>query len=210
MKPLHRLKTAFTSVVLAATQFAAAEASATVINFEDVANGTFLSQDASLISQGYRVTESGPSFALIAGPSSTSFSGNGTNRLVAFNQSAIRVASLSNNAFDLFNFAGGESWINQPHLWATQIRAVGVYTGGGSTTQIFNLDLIKNPLTGMQTFALNDTFRQLKSVTFSGVGGNPEFSLDNISISAVPEPASIALLLLGVAGIAASRRKAVK
>ena len=153
----------------------AANADLIVVDLEDVAANTFLDNN-SVTSQGFELAHSG-SFAIVQGNSgqgATDFSGNGTNRLVSFNTSSITLSELGGSTFDIFSFEGGESWVLQPHRWATQIQAVGTFVGGGITTQIFDLDLFKDPLSGMQLFTFNDTFRDLLSVQFTGIGGNPD------------------------------------
>ena len=181
--------------------FSLSQAHASVVDFEDQSAGLYFS-GSSITSGGYSVTHSG-GFASIqgdVGQGATEFSGNGTHRLVAFNQSTISFSNVLGSAFDLFSFEGGESWITQPHFWATQIKVVGTYLNGGTTTAIFDLDLVKNPHTGLQLFNLDSSFQGLISVAFNGIGVNPEFTLDNINVSStsVPEPHAVLLMLVGL------------
>ena len=204
-------KVKFMSAV--ATMCLAGVAQAGLVDFEDVASGTNL-VNQSVVSQGFNAAHTG-SFAQVFGNSgqgATDFSGNGTHRWLSFNTSSLTLTQVGGAAFSAFGFDGGESWI-QPggtHSWATQIQVVGNYAAGGSTTQTFDLDLIKNTLTGMQAFGLNSSFVGLNSLVFTGIGGNPEFSVDNVAVGAVPEPATYALMLaaLGLMGFVARRRRA--
>ena len=174
-----------------------------IVDFEDVANGKFL-QNNSLVSEGYSVAHAG-SFAMVmanSGQGATDFSGDGTKRLISFNTSSISVSAASATPFDAIAFDGGESWVMQPHGWATQIQAIGHLAAGGTTSQTFNLDLIKNPITGMQHFVFDNSFHALNRLEFKGLGGNPEFSLDNVAVQVVPEPETYALMLAGLGAVA--------
>lgn len=180
-----------------------------VVDFEDVGGYAFLNNN-SIVSEGFTVAHSG-SFAQVLDANQTAFSGNGTTRLVSFNASTISLSAANGGAFGVSGFDGGESWIyaGNPHYWATQIQVVGTFAGGGTTSQTFNLDLIKDPVAGMQHFAFNSSFQNLNSIAFSGIGGNPEFSIDNVAVTAaVPEPETYALMLagLGAVGFIARRR----
>jgi hypothetical protein len=174
---------------------------ATIIDFEDVAAGGY--NNTSVISRGFRITHAG-SFSVVAGNSgqgATDFSGNGTQRMISFNVSSLTLEDASGADFDIASFAGGESWINTTHYWATQIRAVGTLAAGGTVSQIFDLDIIKNPLTGMQLFTFDNQFAGLSRVEFSGIGGNPEFSVDNFVVntgSSVPDSGSGICALVGM------------
>ena len=210
--PIKSLAVA-SALVLGTFAFIAPHADAAIIDFEDVASEKLII-NSSVISEGFVVTHAG-SFAELLNnlhQGATDFSGDGTNRLISFNTSTITVSSQNGSNFNVSSFLGGESWISMPHYWSTQIEAVATLAGGGTTTQDFNLDIIKNPLTGMQLFQFNSSFKNLTKVTFHGIGRIPEFSLDNITTSAatsaVPEPETYAMLLagLGLMGFVARRK----
>jgi hypothetical protein len=196
-----------------AALFTLVPAHASVIDFEDQPHNSYF-QNSSIVTGDFNVTHSG-SFAIVQGnlgQGASDFSGNGTKRLISLNHSTLSLTSVLGNTFDLFSFEGGESWISEPHGWASKIQVVGTYVNGSTTTAFFDLDLIKNPLTGLQLFNLDNSFQDLFKVDFIGNGGNPEFSLDNITVSSstVPEPQSLMLLLAGLClvGFKARARKA--
>lgn len=204
--------------VCSASPFAA---KAAVIDFEDLPHLAYF-EFSSGLSHGYQVTHGGSGidpFAYVVGPSgedALKYSGNGTKRLVAFNTSTITVSRPDGGVFDFLQFDGGESWLDLPHVWARQIRVVGQFEAGGTVSKIFSLDLIKDTQKGMQPFLLDDRFRNLKSVTFSGLGatgGGPEFSLDNLLVApdavALDTPPALWLAGVGLAAMAFARRRQV-
>jgi hypothetical protein len=184
-------------------------ASAGIITFEDASPVNF---DTGLLYQtgNFEVNHSG-SFACI-GECISNVSGNGTISLYSYNTSTITLSNI-NETFDFLGFDGGETHIsNGSHFWATSIVAVGYFSGGGTITEQFDLDLIKTPLTGLQSFSATG-FVNLTKVEFTGgcpTGGcNPEFSLDNLNVSTidVPEPSTLAIFALGMIGLASRRFK---
>jgi hypothetical protein len=215
MNSYQRIKGILSSAFGIAVLFAANQACATVVDFEDVGY-TYLQQGQAFTSGGFTLTEGNGEYAFAqvldnSGQGGTSFSGNGTNRLLGFNDSSFTFASVVNTPFNLLAFDGGKTWLSGSG--ATQISVTGYTVSGAQVSQVFDLDQIESTTNGLQTLTLNDSFKNLSSAVFVGTGAPwPEFTLDNITTSAVtagavPEPTSIALLGLGLAGIGALRRK---
>ncbi|WP_342807101.1 hypothetical protein [Alteromonas sp. M12] len=172
-------------------------ANATLINFDDVtASWTAYANSSMYTSGNVTFSHSGSFAALNSSTNDDRLSGNTTTALYSFNNSTITMSSTE--TFNLVGFDGGETWDNLPHAWSNSIQVIGYFAAGGSITQVFDLDTIKDEINGLQTFTASG-FTGLSLLEFSGVCltvCNPEFSLDNVSISsvAVSEPATIGLL----------------
>jgi hypothetical protein len=172
---------------------------------------------------GFRIQHSGSFASVLDSDTRAHLAGNGSQALYAFNRSQITFSRTDGLGFVALGFDGGETWSFQPHYWATSIRAEGMTLGGQLYSQLFELDLNKSATTGLQSFQFNSEFENLSWLRFSGVGGNPEFSLDNVVLtsgprerlaSPVPEGGpglfASAMALLGVAGghwLSRQRRK---
>ena len=79
---------------------------------------------------------------------------------------------------------------------------IGTLFGGGTVTQTFD---VSN--TSFQTYLFGGNFSGLTSVSWTATTDTPQFA--NINVSAVPEPSTWAMMILGFAGLGfmAYRRK---
>jgi hypothetical protein len=148
---------------------------------------------------------------------------NGTNiLLLPYGQSFVTMSRHGGGTFSLSGFDGtGAANFNESHASGyipKQINVVGNTADGTQVTQSFSIDksVQSGPLPFI-SYSFNEFFTDLVSVSFSSSGSlAPDmyngFSIDNISASAsdVPEPASIALLGIGLLGYAALRRRPAK
>lgn len=193
----------------------AAMAGATGLDFEDIdpgLNGVYLGlgmPTSSVLSQGWQVTYLPGDFAIINDNRSQGvlFSGNGSTRMLTANGGAIRVTDPAGGSFRALGFDGGETWIAGPHYWATAIEVRGWRSDGSPVVQSFALDLVRDPVLGMQAFSLGDGFGDLTAIEFRGLGGNPDFSIDNLALLPVPEVAPGWMWAAGLCALAAWRRR---
>jgi hypothetical protein len=125
--------------------------------------------------------------------------------------------ALGDNAF--MNVAAGfvDGLTFQYSSSASVLDAVRIYSGmNGTGTLLASASLFGNAAIGCTDtpfcrFDLTSVMFAGTALSVSFAGGNPNVLFDDISITAVPEPGSVALLLagLGVVGLLARRRSAV-
>jgi MYXO-CTERM domain-containing protein len=180
----------------------AVSGTAATVTFEGFGGNSQLSGPTD--SDGYTFSSSVSHFhfgnGLVGVPS------NGTSILLQDRNATITMTQVGGGAFDLLGADFGEDVSFSAS--ATSIRVIGFFVGGGSTS--FDVALDGN--SSLFETVLLSGFTNLSSATFTGLGGSQEpnangFTLDNIQAqaSAVPEPSSVALALIGLAALTAGR-----
>jgi len=180
-------------------------ANAGIIDFEGLPQSAACgSPFTSLSASGFNFTTG---HSHICNPTRTDLAFNGTDWFAHDSNSTITMTEASNSLFDFNGFDLAEIFINQSSLTLT---VTGFLSGGGTVSQLYTTDGINDgggALADFQTFSLNSSFSNLTSVTFSGA---LNYGLDNLIVNEsvpVPEPTSLALLALGLAGIGYARKK---
>lgn len=179
---------------MAASAALCTPASAETITFDDLVANTSYNP---LVTQGFVFSGAQIQYTWLNGQNAK----NGSNNLIwGWSGSVLNVSRTDNAAFNLNSLDLGTSYY-APTTGTAQLNAD--LAGGGS----FNTALALSDQ--FQTFHLG--LNNVLAVHIHGVGGTSSAytALDNVSVSAVPEPESYALLLagLGLLGTVVRRRK---
>lgn len=209
------MRTLITSVPVAiataafATLLAAPAAQASVVGFE--------SDDFDVVlTPGETRAVEGLNFTLMAGaPESFFTSGlfdpatyvnNGSKTLTAFNAAGLSVAASNGNSFDLVSFELGGSFLGDPSAWASAVELVGHFEGGATMSRLLApigglLDTISVDWFGLRSFDL------IPRGTPGANGLGPDFGIDNLVLNGIPLPATLMLVLAGLAALRPHRAR---
>jgi hypothetical protein len=202
-------------LLVASTTCASGIAQAAVISFSSLSQpGTELRQLGNTVSQdGFTFASSGGSFGNIlsvwqAGSANLPVGGVASTSLMEYYaESTTTMTATDGSAFQL-NGIDLASWaVGQ--IGTMTVTFDGTRTDGSLVSQSFDVINSGNSTPELQRFEFGASFTNLSSVRFKQ-GRNSfstAFQFNNLSVSTVPEPGSLALLALAAGGAALALRR---
>lgn len=213
----------FCATTLAFASAAPSQAN-TVIDFNPVDLGGLYAAGETFDQGGYRMTAQldfgTVDFAAALG--SVAPSGNATQFYFAANSGSLRVAPLDGVPFRLNSFSAAFVPLDPPSLQTTVIVAKGTTVGNAEVvaTWSFGSSLTTNfPFTSYTAAPAFDNLKWLEFYACSRVGSmvcsqptlnNGQFALDNISVTAIPEPGTALLLTFGAIALGLRARRSLR
>jgi len=168
---------------------------ATVVNFDSFSSSSCTSP---LSDGGLTFTNTG---SICMGVWLGNPNSNGTPGLILGFSGYASITQTGGGAFDLNSFDMAISWYETAPT--SNVNVTAHFNGGGTSTQTLSL------IGGLQTYNLSLANVVQVDVSALSTGGG-YWVMDNINYNAnIPEPASLALLGIGVAGLGAMRRRKV-
>lgn len=180
---------------------------AAVITFDPIdEQGATVAQGDSFQAQSFTFTQrNGDPAILFAADLSGAYASNGTASLYAANNAMFSITGGPTGVFGIsgFELGGGNlAFLDDDQFdppWAMFVTLLGTFAD--NTEMIADFE-VNQSIAGLTGFAVNWT--NLVDLKFSASG---DYSIDNLQLNAVPEPASLALVLGALGGMTALARR---
>ena len=194
------------TLALAAALGLAAGAQAAVIGFDSAdQQGGALAVGDSVTAGGFNFTLTSVAPAvLFAGDLTGAYASNGSPSLFADGSAVIEITAVGGLRFNFGGFELGGGNLGDTTTWAAGVTLV-ADSGSGTVARSFAIDPGNMGLTAFNMVQGN--LQKLTVIPVSFTADGVSYSLDNLNLSAVPEPSVWALSLLGLLALNGALRR---